>query len=57
MEGNAVKLNDFLSMRYKRFPRVIYFGDEYHNDIYLARLAGWEAVVLIEDLTCTHDYK
>uniref|UniRef100_A0A2K5WKB7 5'-nucleotidase domain containing 1 n=1 Tax=Macaca fascicularis TaxID=9541 RepID=A0A2K5WKB7_MACFA len=51
-QGNAVHLYELLKkMTGKPEPRVVYFGDSMHSDIFPARhYSNWETVLILEEL-------
>ncbi|NWY11784.1 NT5D1 protein, partial [Aphelocoma coerulescens] len=51
-QGNAIQLYDLLKkMTGKLDPKVVYFGDSMHSDIFPARhYSNWETVFILEEL-------
>ncbi|NWQ67458.1 NT5D1 protein, partial [Neopipo cinnamomea] len=51
-QGNAIQLFDLLKkMTGKLDPKVVYFGDSMHSDIFPARhYSNWETVFILEEL-------
>uniref|UniRef100_K9IKC7 5'-nucleotidase domain-containing protein 1 n=1 Tax=Desmodus rotundus TaxID=9430 RepID=K9IKC7_DESRO len=58
-QGNAVHLHELLKkMTGKPEPKVVYFGDSMHSDIFPARhYSNWETVLILEELTGDRDWK
>ncbi|XP_014636668.1 PREDICTED: 5'-nucleotidase domain-containing protein 1 isoform X2 [Ceratotherium simum simum] len=58
-QGNAVHLNELLKkMTGKPEPKVVYFGDSMHSDIFPARhYSNWETVLILEELRADRDGK
>ncbi|XP_024898193.1 5'-nucleotidase domain-containing protein 1 isoform X2 [Pteropus alecto] len=58
-QGNAVHLYELLKkMTGKPEPKVVYFGDSMHSDIYPARhYSNWETVLILEELKGERDVK
>ncbi|XP_072821870.1 5'-nucleotidase domain-containing protein 1 [Vicugna pacos] len=58
-QGNAVHLYELLKkMTSKPEPKVVYFGDSMHSDIFPARhYSNWETVLILEELSGDRDGK
>ncbi|XP_054361491.1 5'-nucleotidase domain-containing protein 1 isoform X2 [Mirounga angustirostris] len=58
-QGNAVHLYELLKkMTGKNEPKVVYFGDSMHSDIFPARhYSNWETVLILEELRGDRDRK
>ncbi|XP_036920980.1 5'-nucleotidase domain-containing protein 1 isoform X2 [Sturnira hondurensis] len=58
-QGNAVHLYELLKkMTGKPEPKVVYFGDSMHSDIFPARhYSNWETVLILEELREDRDRK
>lgn len=58
-QGNAVHLYELLKkMTGKPEPKVVYFGDSMHSDIFPARhYSNWETVLILEELRGDRDWK
>ncbi|GAB5571816.1 5'-nucleotidase domain-containing protein 1 isoform X1 [Prionailurus iriomotensis] len=58
-QGNAVHLYELLKkMTGKSEPKVVYFGDSMHSDIFPARhYSNWETVLILEELRGDRDGK
>ncbi|XP_036269242.1 5'-nucleotidase domain-containing protein 1 isoform X2 [Pipistrellus kuhlii] len=58
-QGNAVHLYELLKkMTGKPEPKVVYFGDSMHSDIFPARhYSNWETVLILEELKGDGEWK
>ncbi|CAK7309612.1 5'-nucleotidase domain-containing protein 1 [Vulpes lagopus] len=58
-QGNAVHLYELLKkMTGRNEPKVVYFGDSMHSDIFPARhYSNWETVLILEELRGDRDGK